>query len=161
MRLLVVILLFLTGCWDTINLTNNAISAVSDPITISPLYGNHDKIYMTLIRSGPNIYTIRFQWTGENNTKQFDENSIIKFLINNRELITLEPTSLPKTISVNEKNRTITEVCDYQTSFNTFNKIAKARSAELEINGKHKIIISHFNLLHTINAFKTFMKKSH
>jgi hypothetical protein len=159
--------LILSSCWSY-NTTNTYSDdfkigySSSKPIYLAIKNTEKNTLYMILERNiNSDEFFIRLRWIYKDRKKQFiGQESILRFLIDNLEIITLKPIKPIRVVSYHIEPSKIEEEAIYKLSREDFKSIATAKSVTLELEGKNENKIASFNKVHTFKAIREFYKNS-
>ncbi|WPY01221.1 hypothetical protein Trichorick_01127 [Candidatus Trichorickettsia mobilis] len=164
--LISVILLCLSGCAiETTTIYNKSLT--SGYSTSEPIYlGFHDNknasFYFLLKHKAPSSeYLLCVRWNSPDHEIIFNgTKSAIRFLLDNSNIITLQPVKPPKIIAYNIENKGHIEEAMFNLTADQLRLLASARKVEVELTGKHITVLGTFNRMHTSKAFKDFLDKA-
>jgi len=163
----ILISILLSGCFsiDTTTIYNKSQTkgaSESEPIYLGFYNNKHASFYFILKHKAlAKEYFLHVRWISNNNDILFDNlKTTLKFLVNNSEIITLQPIKTPKVIAYNLDSKGHEEEGVFSLTYDQLSLIANAKKVEVELNGKYIIVVGHFNRIHTFKAFRNFLKES-
>lgn len=134
--------------------------STSKPIYLSIKETSKDSFYFLLSKKiNSDDFFLHVRWVSKTKAKQFNgPNSSLKFLIDNIELISLNPVKPIRTVAFLIDPSGIEEEGVYKLSREELTKMAFAKSITVDLQGKYVNKIAQFNKIHTFKAFKDFLK---
>jgi hypothetical protein len=167
----VIMVILLSSCMDigtttSYNSSFTSSSSESNKIPISFSGANKGSVYYFILASSNNDGNphdlLKVRWINKDKSrKQFDGmKSVLKFIINKENIITLVPMKEPVLAGYNINDGTREEEGIYMISRDQIKEIAYAKTVEVELIGKNKIVVGKFNRWHSFRGFKSFLKDS-
>ncbi len=134
--------------------------AISKPIYLSIKRTEKDSFYFLLSKKiSSDDFFVHVRWVSKTKNKQFNgQNSELKFLVDNIEVISLTPIKPIRTVAFHVDQGGIEEEAIYKLSREELTRIAMAKSVTVDLQGKYVNKIAEFNKIHTFKAFKNFLK---
>lgn len=136
--------------------------AESKPIYLS-FHGKEANYYFLLTKPiTKEDYILKVRWYSPYKEKQFaGKKSTLSFLLDNHEMISLEPFTNSKVISYNLEKGGFEEEVSYKLSRQKLDLIAKSKKVDLELVGRHEISTAKLNRYHSLRALRDFLKNSY
>jgi hypothetical protein len=160
----VVLMVGISGCFPIetsikYNKPKTVGSSSTEPIYLSFRDTRGASFYFTLKRViGSDNNTLTVYWNiPDNEMWSSKEVSTLKLLINERDVVTLNPVKKTKIVSYDVNEGGHQEEIVFQITRDQLIRIANANSVEAELSGKYVIVVGTFNNRNTFKAFKDFL----
>jgi hypothetical protein len=157
---------FLTGCYSTETTTiyNKSLTsgeASSEPIYLSFQDNKKSSFHFLLKHSlSAENYLLYVRWNTPGKDLIFNgTDTTLKFLVNNSELITLQPIKKPRVTAFNIETKGHQEEGIFELTTDQMRMLSYAKNVEVELTGKYILITGKFNRLSTFKAFKNFFEE--
>jgi hypothetical protein len=105
---------------------------------------------------------LKVRWVNiDKNYRQFNGmKSTLRFIIDKERILTFTPIKEPKLVGYDINNNSLEEEAIYKLSREEIRELAFAKSVDVELQGKYKLVIGKFNKWHTFRAFKNFINNT-
>lgn len=158
------ILLLLSACaanTDVVYNKNYTRSvSITEPIHLSFQDNKLAPFYFILKHKSPSDECkLLVRWSSPDAELIFNgQNTVIKFLVNNQNIISRQPIKQPRIVSYSiEKGHE--EEAVFTITIEELKQLANAKKVDVELNGRYITVIGHFNKLQTFRALKKFLYK--
>jgi len=167
--ILVILAILVSGCYSTetthtYNVNYTRAKSESNPIYLTFKDTKDAPFYFILKRdSKEKDYKLIAHWKSPYKSEPLfnGQKTTLKFMINNLEIISLNPIKRPKLSSYSIESRGHEEEAIFSLDYDQLMAIANAKSATAELRGKHKTVVGVFNKRNSFRGFKNFLKNAH
>lgn len=164
---LLLLLTSLSSCFpiDTNTVYNKnwtGASSGSEPIYLSFQNSKSASYYFTLKHvANSNNYILTVRWNSKDSDLLFNGvKSTLKFFVNKRDIFSVQPIKIPKTIGYNLETKGHQEEAIFILNYDQISALANAKTVEVELTGRYIIVTSYFNKFHTFKAFRNFLQSA-
>lgn len=167
---LLLISVMLSGCWMLDHTTdyNRSMTEMfsrSGEIKISIPYKKSPIFYFILsseLNGKEKRDVMKVRWINSHNGYNLFDGmkSTLRFVIDDGEVLSMHPRSMPSKIGYNLNNNTSEEEAIFNITRDQLKSLAYAKSVKVELTGKDITVSGHFTKYHTFRAFKKFVENS-